>query len=116
MKNTERMTMKTAILIEINYKGSIERFALDQKEILTDYPRIIEEAGHWPILMPGSYTSTPMVHVYYKPCAVGSEEWNKFFTDMTYGLGKASNKAYVRKDLFKSLWEYVPIETKEKYE
>ena len=69
-----------AILIERDYKGIYERFALTPDEFIAEFPDIAN------ITTQGTYTISPMVHIWYSPCIVGDNMWNLFFTDMTWGL------------------------------
>ena len=96
-----------AILIERDYKGIYERFALTREEFKEDYPEL------WPVdaseetYVGGSKTLSHLVHIWYASCNIGSILWNEFFTNMKYGMPESDisdgNLAYVRDDLFKSL-------------
>ena len=96
-----------AILVERDYKGIYERFALTPEEFKEEYPEVDID-----IIEQDSYTEAPLVHIWYRPCIVGSEMWNLFFTDMTWELPSVdiefNNLAYVREDLMKSLLKYLP--------
>ena len=95
-----------AILIERDYKGIYERFALTIDEFIAEFPDITNIATQ------GTYTISPMVHIWYSPCIVGDEMWNLFFSDMTWGLPDtdidSGNLAYVNHNLFKTLLQYLP--------
>ena len=96
-----------AILVERDYKGIYERFALTPAEFKEEYPEVDID-----IIEQDSYTEAPLVHIWYRPCIVGSEMWKLFFTDMTWELPtidiECGNIAYVRKDMMKSLLKYLP--------
>lgn len=96
-----------AILIERDYKGIYERFALTPDEFIAEFPDIAN------ITTQGTNTISPMVHIWYSPCIVGDNIWNLFFTDMTWGLPDTDinigNLAYVNPNLFKTLIQYLPI-------
>jgi len=100
-----------AILVERNYKGQYERFALTPEEFKKEFPETVAK-GNWPVKEADTDTIAPMVHIWFEPCWVGDEEWNDFFTDMALGLPEsdieAGNFAYIREDLFQSLREYLP--------
>ena len=82
-------------LIERDYKGFFERFALTRKQF-------IEEFGFEPKEC-DTETIKPLVHIWYCETAVESGMWNIFFTDMSYGLSdsdlESNNMAYIRLDL-----------------
>lgn len=101
-----------AILIERNYKGSHERYALTMEEFKERYGYYLQEGMSMP--KDGdfdSYTLAPMVHIGYTLTTVGSSLWNTFFTDMSYGLTEGDieegNLAYIRESLFMSLKRYI---------
>lgn len=105
MKLPAYVTACPVIIVERNYKGEFERFALTPSEFYNKYgslPNIPDPNGNG-----DSYTIKPMVHIWYKLTFIGSDEWNKFFGDMTYGLSESSieagEKAYIRSDLMESL-------------
>ena len=96
-----------AILVERDYKGIYERFALTHEEFKEEYPEVAIDT-----IESDSYTEAPLVHIWYRPCVVGDEMWNLFFNDMTWELPtidiECGNFAYVREDMMKSLFEYLP--------
>ena len=105
-----------AILIERDYKGIYERFALTPKEFKTVFPEIFEDGAISEITSQDSYTTSPLVHIWYKPCVVGDDLWTKFFTDMSWELPQSdiesNNLSTARIDFMKSLLPYLPIKQK----
>ena len=102
-----------AIIIERDYKGIYERFALTPEEFRQEYPEVFEDKpDDYTVSDPDSCTIAPLVHIWYRECYVGDRMWSKFFTDMTWGLPSidtdAGNIAYIRRDMMKSLLEYLP--------
>lgn len=99
-----------AILVERDYKGEYERYALTPEEFKEEYPDVYKKCG--PIEGINSVTLSPMIHITFERCTVGGEVWNNFFTDMKMGLPdsdiESGNLAYIRQDLFQSLKEYLP--------
>lgn len=91
-----------AIIVEQDYKGEYERFALTPDEFKEQFPETYEAFG--PINQPNSDTISPLVHIWFAPCEVGDDTWNKFFTDMASGLPESDiaigNIATVREDFF----------------
>lgn len=87
--------MKTAILVELDYKGNYERFALTEAEFKRFYPNTYQTLG----CEEGFDTLKPFVHIWFKKTRVGSENWVNFFTDMSWGLSesdiKNGNLAYI---------------------
>lgn len=107
--------MESAILIERDYKGEYERFALTPDEFLnffkghlTDMPEPDQEGN--------TYTLAPLVHVWYRTAEVGDSAWTRFFTDMEDGLPQSDidsgNIAYIRDDFMQSLKKYLYKEPK----
>lgn len=98
-----------AILVERDYKGEYERFALTPEEFEKEFPDTVKHFG--PIKEANSDTLYPLVHIWFCPTVVGSEEWNDFFTDMELGLPESDiesgNLAYIRKDFMRSLGQYL---------
>lgn len=87
-----------AVIIEQDYKGNYSRYALTLEEFETEYRKpdpdipVPTEEGD-------SYTCRLFVHIWFKLVEIGSDEWNKFFTNMLLGLPESDiendNKAYV---------------------
>lgn len=104
-----------AILVERDYKGEFERFALTPDEFKEQFGDFLSEDSDLTKEEPGSFTVQHLVHIWYQPSDVGSEMWNRFFTDMAWGLseGDIENKnfAYIREDFFQSLKEFLPAGT-----
>lgn len=98
-----------AILVERNYKGELERFALTPDEFKKEFPEVANLS--WPIEEADSHTLRPLVHIWYSPCKVGDELWNSFFTDMQWGLSEGDLKngfeAYIREDFMGELNKYL---------
>lgn len=78
-------TPENAVIIEIDYKGYYSRFALTLDEF-EKYYRTKDPDIPPPDINGQSHTCRPLVHMYYKIAAIDSHEWNRFFTDMKYGL------------------------------
>lgn len=106
-----------AILVERDYKGEFERFALTPEEFQKEYSKGLsiiakDSEGCWSA--GAVYTEKTMVHIWFREAVVGDENWNRFFTDMTDGLSQsdieAGNRAYIREDFMQSLKQYLPDE------
>ena len=99
-----------AILVQRDYKGEYERFALTPDEFKEEFPEVSKLI--WPIEEANTHTLRPLVHIWYSPVKVGDEQWNAFFTDMEDGLpyGDISNGnlAYIRDDFMGELKQYLP--------
>lgn len=99
-----------AILVERDYKGEYERFALTEEEFQREFPETYAHFG--PIKNSNADTLRPLVHIWFCPCFVGDEVWTRFFTDMADGLPDSDiergNLATVNKDLFGELLCYLP--------
>lgn len=104
------MNNKKVMLVERDYKGCYERFALTFDEFQNEFPEITESEENWKNSS-GSYTLYPLVHIWYCPCIIGDPMWNLFFTDMYWGLSEGDiedgNDAYIREDLFGELISYI---------
>ena len=98
-----------AILVERNYKGELERFALTPNEFKEAFPEVANLS--WPIKEADTHTLRPLVHIWFSPCKVGDELWNTFFTDMQWGLSEGDLKdgyeAYIREDFMGKLKKYL---------
>lgn len=94
-----------AVIVEMDYKGYYKRFALTWEEFIDDFG-----------FTPGqeeSATLRPLVHIWYEEVQIGEEEWNRFFSDMAYGLPESDiengNLAYIdfnemhSKDLYEEI-------------
>ena len=87
-----------AFIVELDYKGVYSRFALTEKDFKENYPNTdIERMREG-----DTDTLRPMVHIWAEETVIGSDEWNKFFTDMDYGHPQSDidtgNVAYIDKD------------------
>lgn len=95
-----------AVIIECDYKGSYYRYALTQKEFREEYTDIRSDIPE-PDEDAQSFTTRPMVHIWYKLCGIYSDEFTTFFTDMTWGLCQSDidngNLAVVNLEECKSL-------------
>lgn len=96
------------VLIEIDYKGCYERFALTPeefkrlyKDVRPDIPCETEDGN--------TYTFRPLVHMWYMLTDIGSAEWCNFFTDMSWGLPQSDidddNLSFVAEEKFGELLE-----------
>lgn len=104
---------EAAVLVERDYKGEYERYALTPWEFENEFmPRLM---GGMPAAStePQTYTLRPMVHVWYQIVDVGGRAWDKFFTDMQWGLPlsdiERGHMAYIAEDSFISLYKYLPF-------
>lgn len=88
-----------AILVERDCFGRYERFALTPEEFDKMFPGASKGFKNTML--------KPSVHIYFEPCTVGDKTWNKFFTDMKWGLCEedieAGNTAMIRADFFGEL-------------
>ena len=88
-----------AVIIERDYKGIFERYALPRDTFVQWYP---DSAA--PTEDSNTDTISPLVHLWYQVVEVGGEMWSTFFTDMTWGLEHegedGADEAYIR-------WSYV---------
>lgn len=109
VQKTGKELLPEAILVERDYKGTYERYALTPEEFKNEYPDTYEKL----FITGESNTDTigPMVHIYFEPCVVGDDAWNTFFTDMTWGLPESDiasgNHAYIREDFMQSLKKHI---------
>ncbi len=105
-----------AILIELDYKGEYSRYALTPDEFKKEFADRLADDMPMPTIQGDSFTLRPLVHMWSKETTVKSEEWNNFFTDMSWGLSESDiekdNLASIDYDSMKLLKQYLP-ETKE---
>ena len=98
-----------AILVERDYKGEYERFALTPEEFEKEFPETYKDFG--PIEESNSDTIRPLVHIWFEPCVVGDDVWHRHFNDMDWGLPESDrvsgNLAYIREDFMQSLGVYL---------
>ena len=110
----EKEMCPRAILVERDYKGEYERFALTPEEFEKEFPETYKDFG--PIEESNTDTLKPFVHIWFAPCVVGDAAWIEHFTDMEQGLPPSDiengNLAYVREDFMQSLKKYLPEEEK----
>lgn len=90
--------MPKAVVIEEDYKGNYSRYALTLDEFRTNF-QILDPDIPDPTEQGDSYTLRPLVHIWYKIVEIGGEYWNKFFSDMYFGLPESDieneNLAYI---------------------
>lgn len=113
-----------AILVEMDYKGNYERFALTPEEFEKKFPETFKNFGHFEGVVNtlkgdelssfeycDSDTLRPMVHIWFCSTNIGSEVWENFFTDMAWGLPESDiesgNLAYIDKNQMQSLSKYL---------
>ena len=98
-----------AVLVEMDYKGYYERFALTPEEFEKEFPETFERFG--PIEESNSDTLKPFVHIWFKSCVVGDGAWDRHFTDMADGLPESDiesgNLAYIDYNQMQSLTKYL---------
>ena len=82
-KNSEP---KLAVIIEIDYKGSYERFALTPGEFSEVFKDYIPEGISEPTREGSTFTLRPLVHAWYMLTEVGGVNWNEFFSERACGL------------------------------
>lgn len=104
------------ILVERDYKGEYERFALTFDEFRKEYPATYAEFGPFEVACDiNCVTISPLVHICFQPCTVGDEDWTKFFSDMEWGLPQSDidsgNLATIRLDLFGKLKSHISLST-----
>lgn len=91
------MSINKAVIIERDYKGCYERFALTIKEFSNAFPMCPNPCEKWI-----SYTVKPMVHITYVMVEVGNDMWTSFFSDMELWLPESdiasNNMASIRFD------------------
>lgn len=108
----EKEICPKAILVERDYKGEYERFALTPEEFTAEYGEFMASQGA-PIMVWDNITIKPMVHISCSLASVGSEKWERFFSDMADGLSesdiKNGNLAEIRYDFMQSLKKYLPV-------
>ena len=102
---------KMAVIIEIDYKGSYERFALTPDEFSEEFKYYILEGMSEPAREGSTFTLRPLVHAWYMLTEVGSVTWNEFFSERACGLpesdARSGNAAYISLDDTLSLKEDV---------
>ena len=108
-ENQTKARAISAVLIELDYKASYSRFALTVEEFQQEFPRTFQRFG--PLTKANTNTLRPMVHIWFAPCLVYDELWNKFFSDMSYGLPESDiaerNYAWIDTDRCGLLRQYI---------
>ena len=109
--NEKNRKPRKAVIIEIDYKGSYERFALTPDEFSEVFKCYIPRGMSKPAREGSTFTFRPLVHAWYMLTEVGSLTWNEFFTEMACGLPESDahsgNHAYISLDDTLSLKEDV---------
>lgn len=104
---------KYAILVERDYKGEYERFALTPDEFRKTYLQDDSEKNGLQEDNSGTFTIQPLVHIWYQKTQIGSDLWNQFFSDMSWGLPESDivngNLASIREDFMESLKDKLPF-------
>jgi len=110
IESYEKEMCPNAILVERDYKGVYERFALTPEEFSSQFPDLSKKS--LPAVEAKTYTISPLVHIWFEPCVVGDAAWQRHFTDMKWGIPDsditAGNLAYIREDMCGELQKYVP--------
>ena len=84
--NEKNSEPKLAVIIEIDYKGSYERFALTPDEFSDCFREYIPCGMSVPAHEGSTFTLRPLVHAWYMLTEVGSLTWNEFFSERACGL------------------------------
>ena len=96
-----------AIIIEMNDKGYYKRYALTPEEFEAEFENRLDDDMPEASEEAESYTLRVGVHMWYKLTTIRSKEWDRFFTDMEYGLPDCDiedgNLATIDMDSFGSL-------------
>ena len=77
---------RLAVIIEIDYKGSYERFALTPDEFSEVFKYYIPRGMSKPAPEGSTFTLRPLVHAWYMLTEVGGVNWNEFFSERACGL------------------------------
>ena len=105
-----------AVLVEYDDHGYYERLALTPDEFKKQFPEAPWDDDDW-FACQGSWTIKPLEHIWYCLCGIGSQSWNTFFTDMSWGLPESDiesgNLAYILNENFGELYKYVKEYIKE---
>lgn len=111
--------MHEVVLVEMNYKGYYERFALTVEEFKERFPETVKVFGE-PTAVANSDTIKPLVHIWYKLDEISGSFWDSFFTRMDLGLPdsdvESGNLAYIDLDECESLRPLVQEFVKEETE
>ena len=76
------------VIIELDCKGSYSRYALTIQEFNEEFEEHLKKDMPGPIDQGSSYTLRPLVHMWYMIAEKNDHFWEKFFTDMEFGLSK----------------------------
>lgn len=85
MENNNRIVF----LVEENYKGELARCVLTPEDFEEHFPDHPDEPISLPDEESVSYTRRPLIHAWYALTTVGSENWNTFIRDLTWGLSES---------------------------
>lgn len=100
-----------AFIVELDDKGTYERFALTASDFALEYP----DTDISRMRDGDTDTLRPMVHIWAKEVAVGDDDWKAHFTDVQHGLPdndiEDGNLAYVNYDKCSSVLEEAARET-----
>ena len=100
-----------AFIVELDYKGTYERFALTENDFKLEYPDTDIDR----VREGDTDTIAPLVHIWAKEVTVGDNDWKDHFTDMENGLPDSDiengNLAYVNFDKCSAVLEEVARDT-----
>ena len=112
-KEEQSNGVTSAVLVELDYKGQYMRFALTPEEFEKKYPEVVADCD-WPAAEADTYTISPLVHIWFKPCQINDEAWKTFFTNMEWGLSEmdldARNLPWIDLTRFGQLRIYISSE------
>lgn len=98
---------KQIVIVELNNKGYLSRFALNRENFKKEYPKASEPAEEWK-----DYQNRPMVYINYRMVRIGDAIWNTFFTDLFWGLSESDiesgNLAVLDEELMTELLQFLP--------
>lgn len=81
--------MTKAVIVEEDYKGCYSRYAFTLDEFKTCFQALDPNIPD-PTEQGDSYTTRPLVHIWYKIVEIGGEYWENFFTDMYFELPESA--------------------------
>ena len=125
MAKNKMAKYRQVFIVERDYKGEYERFALTHEEFEREFPSTYKQFGPFNKVVntlqndgalssfdcSDSDTLKPMVHIWFCSTTIDSEVWTTFFEDMAWGLPQSDidsgNLATIRLDLFGELKMYI---------
>lgn len=113
--------MMLAVICEINSNGYYSRFALTTNEFMNEYEEYLLRANYPREEWSSFYFNRPDVSIDYMLVDMPSKDWERFFTDMYWGLPESDqpefndNPAYIDLDSCKSLRKHVAKYVKEDF-